>query len=71
MFELTSRETEVLTWLLEGKTNWEISQILCISKSTVKAHLKHSYQKLGVSNRYSAVRTLSIQNWATQDMEKK
>ncbi|MBD0315933.1 MAG: hypothetical protein ICV75_04500 [Nitrospiraceae bacterium] len=54
--ELTGREEEIMRWVAEGKTNWEISVILHVSLNTVKFHLKNIYQKLGgVENRWSAV----------------
>jgi len=53
---LTAREEEIMRWVAEGKTNWEISIILNMSLNTVKTHLKNIYQKLGgVENRWSAV----------------
>lgn len=53
---LTAREEEIMRWVSEGKTNWEISIILNVSLNTVKFHLKNIYQKLGgVENRWSAV----------------
>jgi DNA-binding CsgD family transcriptional regulator len=53
---LTAREEEIMRWVAEGKTNWEISVILHVSLNTVKFHLKNIYQKLGgVENRWSAV----------------
>ena len=52
----TPREAEVMTWAALGKTNWEISQILAISETTVKFHIEHCYEKLGVNSRtYAAV----------------
>jgi len=54
--ELTAREEEIMHWVAEGKTNWEISIILNVSLNTIKFHLKNIYQKLGgVENRWSAV----------------
>jgi len=53
---LTLKEEEIMRWVAEGKTNWEISVILHMSLNTVKTHLKNIYQKLGgVENRWSAV----------------
>lgn len=53
---LTPREEEIMKWVAEGKTNWEISIILKVSLNTVKFHLKNVYQKLGgVENRWSAI----------------
>lgn len=54
---LTSREREVHFWLSQGKTNDEIGIILGISTHTVKNHLEHVFQKLGVENRYAAALT--------------
>ncbi len=51
---LTPREREVHHWLSEGKTNDEIAIILGISPHTVKNHLDHIFQKLGVENRHAA-----------------
>jgi transcriptional regulator EpsA len=51
----SAREIEVLQWLSEGKSNYEIACILGISPLTVKNHLQRIYQNLGVSNRTQAV----------------
>lgn len=53
--ELSDREYEVLRWLREGKSNWEISRILQISEHTVKYHVSNLYRKLEVTNRGQAV----------------
>jgi len=52
--ELTHRQTEVLHWIAEGKTNNEISLILGCSFFTVKNHLKKIFQSLGVHSRVGA-----------------
>ena len=53
---LTAREEEIMRWVAEGKTNWEISIILHVSLNTIKFHLKNVYQKLGgVENRWAGV----------------
>lgn len=52
---LTERETITLTWVSKGKTNKAISKIMYITPATVKAHLGHTYKKLGVKNRTEAV----------------
>jgi LuxR family transcriptional regulator, quorum-sensing system regulator SolR len=52
---LTDKEMEVLLWVVEGKTSWEIGKILAISERTVKFHLRNMYIKLNVSNRAQAV----------------
>lgn len=47
---LTPREREVLSWIANGKTAWEISVILDISESTVISHLRNSRDKLETVN---------------------
>lgn len=49
--ELSKREREVLSLIIEGKDNQEISQHLYISEQTVKNHVSTIYSKLGVHNR--------------------
>ena len=51
MFNLSTRECEVLKQLLEGRTNLEISEILSVSISTVKKHVYNIFNKAGVNNR--------------------
>jgi DNA-binding CsgD family transcriptional regulator len=53
--KLTRRETEILAWLSQGKTNAEIGLALSISHRTVKKHLEHIYSKLRVHRRSAAV----------------
>jgi len=57
---LTQRELEILTHLVEGRSNKEIAGALFISLDTVKSHLKKIYQKLGAQNRSHAAK-LAIQ----------
>lgn len=52
---LSARETEIVGWLREGKSNDEMGQILGISGMTVKNHLQRIYRALGVSNRAHAL----------------
>ncbi len=52
---LSARETEVLQWVKNGKTNDEIGQILGISATTAKNHIQKILRKLNVSNRAQAV----------------
>lgn len=53
--QLTSQEVECLRWCKEGKTNWEIGEILKISEKTVEFHLSNGMRKLGAGNRITAV----------------
>jgi len=50
-FGLSAREIEVARLLLEGKPNKEISDVLCISLSTVKTHISRVFRKIGVDSR--------------------
>ncbi|MCT1453128.1 MULTISPECIES: response regulator transcription factor [unclassified Corynebacterium] len=52
---LTPRELEVLQLVAGGSSNREIGQQLMLSEATVKSHLVHIYDKLGVRSRTSAV----------------
>jgi DNA-binding CsgD family transcriptional regulator len=51
---LTRREVEILYLVTQGKTNKEIAAALYISPLTVRTHLEHIYQKLGVGSRTEA-----------------
>jgi DNA-binding CsgD family transcriptional regulator len=53
--ELAAREKEVVSWLKEGKSSWEISVILRISERTVNFHVYNVLRKLGAINRPQAV----------------
>ena len=48
---LTPRERDVLRELEQGSSNRDIAGRLFISEATVKAHLRHIYEKLGVRTR--------------------
>lgn len=52
---LTAREREVLMWVARGKTDWEIGEILQISKETSFAHVRNCCRKLDALTRTQAV----------------
>jgi DNA-binding NarL/FixJ family response regulator len=52
---LSERELEVLTLIAQGETNRGAAARLFISEATVKTHLLHIYEKLGVNDRAAAV----------------
>jgi LuxR family quorum sensing-dependent transcriptional regulator len=52
---VTPREVECLKWAAEGKTEWEISEILSISEHTADKHLSNARRKLGAANCAQAV----------------
>ena len=52
---LTGREREIMRLLGAGRSNAEIASALFVSGATVKTHLAHIYEKLGVRSRYDAL----------------
>jgi DNA-binding CsgD family transcriptional regulator/ArsR family metal-binding transcriptional regulator len=61
IFKLSGREAEVLRLITEGFTNKEIAQILRVSHNTIKSHVVHIFNKLGVNDRTQAA------VWAAQN----
>lgn len=53
-FGLTAREAEVLYWVVQGKINRDIADIVGASPATVKKHLERILPKLGVETRTAA-----------------
>ncbi len=56
---LTAKEREVLERMLQGQSRKEIASEMHISENTVKTHVKHIYEKLGVSGR-EEIRALTV-----------
>jgi DNA-binding NarL/FixJ family response regulator len=54
--QLTPRELATLRLMADGKSNKEIANALGISERTVKTHLGHLFEKLGVTSRTEAVK---------------
>ena len=53
--DVTPRETQVLSWVAAGKSDWAIGQILRISSKTVNFHVENAKRKLGAGTRVQAV----------------
>jgi DNA-binding CsgD family transcriptional regulator len=53
--KLTNREIEVLNWIKEGKSSWEISIIFACSKRVVDFHVSNIKRKLNAATRAQAV----------------
>lgn len=52
---LSPREVTILNWVKNGKTNWEIAQIIGITERTIRFHIESIFGKLDVSSRTQAV----------------
>jgi DNA-binding CsgD family transcriptional regulator len=52
---LTPREIETLRWTMEGKTAWEVGNILGITERTAVLHANNATHKLGSANKHQAV----------------
>jgi two-component system, NarL family, nitrate/nitrite response regulator NarL len=52
---LTAREREILRLTADGRSAPQIAEQLYLSPTTVRTHLQHLYEKLGVSDRAAAV----------------
>jgi len=57
--QLTPRELAALRSMADGRTNKEIAVALGISERTVKSHMAHLFEKLGVTSRTEAVKIAS------------
>ncbi len=53
---LTAREKQILDLISDGRSNFEIAQALSVEEKTVKNHITRLYSKLGITNRYQAIR---------------
>jgi DNA-binding CsgD family transcriptional regulator len=52
---LTPRELEALRWTMDGKTAWEVGNLLGISERTAALHVNNATHKLGCVNKHQAV----------------
>lgn len=60
---LSEKEQQVAKWVMTGKTNWEIAQLLQITDNTVKFHMKNIFAKLKVANRQQAIGVLLAERY--------
>ena len=54
-FGLTRRESEIMYWITQGKSDEVIARLCKISPRTVHKHIQHIYVKFGVETRTSAM----------------
>lgn len=52
--KLTTRQLEVLKYIVQGKNNLKIAEELCVSRHTIKAHVANILHKLEVDDRHQA-----------------
>ncbi len=57
-FVLTKRETEIVSYILKGKSNKDIANALHISLNTVNNHVANVYEKTNVKNRVELVNVI-------------
>ena len=69
-YKLTAREGEVLTELMEGKSNRQIAEELIVSVSTVKCHVSNILSKMGAKSRTEAVAMALRQQGTLEDRQK-
>jgi two-component system NarL family response regulator len=65
--QLTPRELTTLRLMADGQANKEIASTLGISERTVKTHLGHLFEKLGVTSRTEAIRVASRRGLVRMD----
>lgn len=59
--ELTPREGECLGWVAQGKSSWDIGQLMAVSEHTVNFHLKNAMRKFNTASRVTAaVRAVTL-----------
>lgn len=61
-YRLSKRESEIVKLLIDGCTNSEISETLCISLSTVKKHVYNIFTKFGVNSRIQLIKIMQKSN---------
>jgi DNA-binding NarL/FixJ family response regulator len=62
-FDLTKREIEILTLMVDGKDSNEIATSLFLSVHTVRKHIANIYNKLHVCSRVQAIKVAIKNNW--------
>ena len=58
--KLTRREAEILAWIAQGKSNWEIARLVDISEHGVSYHVRNILLKFDVGSRHRAVAKAQI-----------
>ena len=67
---LSRRETEVVVLVLQGLTNKQVADKLCVAEKTVKFHLTNIYKRMKISRRSQIVWTLPLGNFVEKFRER-
>ncbi|MGD8538486.1 MAG: helix-turn-helix transcriptional regulator [Candidatus Aminicenantes bacterium] len=67
VYKISNREREIIELILDGMSNADIEKKLYISSHTVKNHIYHIYQKLGVKNRVQISNLIRDHNQVYKD----
>ena len=58
LYHLTEREKDLLALVIQGMSNPDIADRLCISNNTVKRHMNNIFKKTGSKNRYALIQMI-------------
>ena len=67
---LSKRETEVVVLVLQGLTNKQVADKLCVAEKTVKFHLTNIYKRMNISRRSQIVWTLPLGDFVEKFKDK-
>ena len=67
---LSRRETEVVVLVLQGLTNKQVADKLCVAEKTVKFHLTNIYKRMKISRRSQIVWTLPLGDFVEKFKER-
>ena len=59
---LTKREREIIEMIANGGTNQHIAEVMLVTNSTVRSHINHIINKLGLKSRIDMVRLMLLEN---------
>jgi len=58
LYKITNREKEVVQYMITGRTNKEIAEIIKTAERTVKSHITNIYNKIGIDNKIELINIL-------------
>ena len=67
---LSRRETEVVVLVLQGLTNKQVADKLCVAEKTIKFHLTNIYKRMKISRRSQIVWTLPLSDFVEKFKDK-